>query len=30
MDPRAKIPAVALLGLQFTTACEPDDPIVGV
>lgn len=30
MDPRARIPAAALIGLQFTTACEPDDdPIVG-
>jgi hypothetical protein len=30
MDSRAKIPALALLGLQFTSACEPSDPIVGV
>lgn len=29
MDSRAKIPALAVLGLQFTSACEPDDPIVG-
>lgn len=29
MDSRAKIPALALLGLQFTGGCEDNDPIVG-
>lgn len=29
MDARGKIPALALLGLQFTTGCEENDPIVG-